>query len=60
MHSLLQLAQGLEAARLVTASFGETMLHCIGHVYSSQADMYLGGAWDGTWARVKHSTDMVR
>jgi hypothetical protein len=57
---LPQLAQSLEAARLANASFGETMLHCIGRVYRSQADMYLGGAWDGTWARVKHSTDVVR
>jgi hypothetical protein len=33
----------LEAERLSSASFGVTLLHCIGRVYSRQADMYLGG-----------------
>lgn len=32
-----------EAERLSAASFGVTLLHCIGRVYSRQADIYLGG-----------------
>jgi hypothetical protein len=40
---LLQLAMRGEAERLSGASFGVTLLHCIGRVYSRQADIYLGG-----------------
>jgi hypothetical protein len=40
---LLQLAMHCEAERLAGASFGVTLLHCIGRVYSRQAEIYLGG-----------------
>jgi hypothetical protein len=40
---LLQLAMRCEAERLACASFGVTLLHCIGRVYSRQADIFLGG-----------------
>jgi hypothetical protein len=32
-----------EARQLVTASFGDVMLHTIGHVYLQQAEIHLGG-----------------
>ncbi|KAF6258756.1 hypothetical protein COO60DRAFT_1701147 [Scenedesmus sp. NREL 46B-D3] len=54
------LAMRLEAERLAAASFGLTLLHCIGHVYSRQADIYLGGVVGGTLARVKLGRDSVR
>ncbi|WIA18209.1 hypothetical protein OEZ85_009681 [Tetradesmus obliquus] len=55
-----QLAMQAEAERLSAASFGVTLLHCIGRVYSRQADIYLGGLLGGTLARVKLGRDSVR
>jgi hypothetical protein len=37
----------LEAQRLSAASFGVTLLQCIGRVYSRQADIFLGGLLGG-------------
>lgn len=56
----VQHTQRLEAQRLVRASFGETMLHCVGKVYEIQADIYLGGLFDGTWARVQQSRESIK
>ncbi|GBF89781.1 hypothetical protein Rsub_02951 [Raphidocelis subcapitata] len=53
-------SQRAEAVRLADASFGDTLLHCIGQVYKSQADIYLGGVFDGAWARVKQSRQTIR
>lgn len=57
---LLQLAMQQEAERLASASFGVNLLHCLGAVYSMQADIYLGGLLGSTLARVKQGTDCVR
>lgn len=32
-----------EARELVEEPFGRTQLHCIGRMYGTQADIYLGG-----------------
>lgn len=37
----------MEAAELATASFGDVMLAAIGGVYKTQADIVLGGFFDG-------------
>ena len=42
-----------EAKELATASFGDTMLHAIGHVYVQQADIYLGGFFGGFAAKMR-------
>ncbi|KIY99358.1 hypothetical protein MNEG_8600 [Monoraphidium neglectum] len=55
-----ELSQRCEAARLAEASFGDTLLHCIGQVYSMQSDIFLGGVLDGTWARVKQGRQTIR
>lgn len=44
-----------EAASLATASFGDLMLDAIGRVYKAQADIFLGGAWDGSLAALRCS-----
>jgi hypothetical protein len=55
-----QHSQRAEAARLADASFGDTLLHCIGQVYASQADIYLGGLLDSAVARVRQSRQTLR
>eukprot|EP00879_Flechtneria_rotunda_P029081 GHRR01031345.1.p1 GENE.GHRR01031345.1~~GHRR01031345.1.p1 ORF type:complete len:541 (+),score=254.00 GHRR01031345.1:550-2172(+) len=49
-----------ETARLAGASFGATMLQCVGSVYCSHADIYLGGVLEGTWARVRQGRESFR
>lgn len=55
-----QLAMEAEAARLVGASFGHTMLHTIGGVYSQQAEICLGNVFSSLAAKVKASTDNMK
>lgn len=55
-----KIAMKLEAQRMVSASFGETMLHACGKVYSMQADIALGGLFDGTLAKMKQSKETIR
>eukprot|EP00879_Flechtneria_rotunda_P012244 GHRR01012788.1.p1 GENE.GHRR01012788.1~~GHRR01012788.1.p1 ORF type:complete len:514 (+),score=211.62 GHRR01012788.1:1442-2983(+) len=58
--SVLQAAMHQETARLAGASFGATMLQCVGSVYCSHADIYLGGVLEGTWARVRQGRESFR
>lgn len=59
-RGVLQMAQQQEAQTLVAASFGDTMLHAIGTIYQSQADVHLGNFFEGTFAKMKSSSTMVR
>ena len=43
----------MEAAELATASFGDVMLKSIGKVYESQAEIYLGGFFEGNLAALR-------
>jgi len=42
-----------EAAELATASFGDVMLQTIGGVYKTQADIVLGGLFEGGLTALK-------
>ncbi len=44
-----------EAAELATASFGDVMLGAIGGVYKTQADIVLGGFFDGGLVALRHA-----
>ena len=43
----------VEAAELATASCGDVMLKAIGKVYESQAEIYLGGFFEGNLAALR-------
>lgn len=45
-----------EAAELATASFGDVMLGAIGGVYKTQADIVLGGFFDGGLVALRHAS----
>ncbi|GIM01777.1 hypothetical protein Vretimale_6563 [Volvox reticuliferus] len=49
-----------DAAKLVKASFGETMLHTIGKVYDMQADIAAGGFFGGMAAKFRQQGESVR
>ncbi|EFJ53165.1 molecular chaperone [Volvox carteri f. nagariensis] len=49
-----------EAARLVRASFGETMLRTIGKVYDTQADINAGGFFSGMAAKFRSHGENMR
>ncbi|GLC44692.1 hypothetical protein PLESTB_000973900 [Pleodorina starrii] len=49
-----------DAARLVKASFGETMLHTIGKVYDMQADIHAGGFFFGMAAKFRAQGENMR
>jgi hypothetical protein len=46
-HCSMQLSMQVQAADLVTASYGGNMLSAIGSVYATQADIYLGNFFEG-------------
>eukprot|EP00955_Chlamydomonas_euryale_P006952 73753-Chlamydomonas_euryale.AAC.1 len=49
-----------QAAVLVRQSFGQTMLHAIGHVYEQQADIALGGFFGGMGARLSATKEGMK
>lgn len=49
-----------EAQKLATASFGEVMLITIGKVYEQQADIAMGGFFDGIAARWRQQGDAMK
>lgn len=55
-----QLTMAAEVRRLSAASFGVTLLRCIGSVYTAHADMALGGLLGGALARVRDGGAAVR
>jgi X-domain of DnaJ-containing len=50
----------LEAESLAKASFGEMILHAIGRVYETQADIFLGNFFEGTVAAFRQKGRTIK
>lgn len=57
---LRQDSMSAEAAELAAASFGEVMLHTVGRVYQAQADIFLGGLFEGSLAAIRAKGHSLR